>query len=61
MVFPEAFGVSLFSKWLACIGKKKEKVFDLLGTSLESEKIRKYQVQKSRYRKSLRLATNSKS
>ena len=38
---PEAFGVRLFSKWLACIGKKKEKVFDLLVTSLESEKDQK--------------------
>lgn len=26
-----------FSKWLACMVKKKEKVFDPLGTSLDSE------------------------
>ena len=26
-----------FSKWLACMVKKKEKVFDPLGASLESE------------------------
>ena len=32
-----AFGISSFLKWLACIVKKKEKDFDVLGTSLESE------------------------
>ena len=33
-----AFGISSFFKWLASIVKKKEKDFDPLGTSLESEK-----------------------
>ena len=32
-----AFGISSFLKWLACIVKKKEKDFDVLGTSLESK------------------------
>ena len=34
---PEAFGVSSFFKRLASIVKKKEKVFDPLGTSLKGE------------------------
>ena len=37
----EVFGVSLFLKWPACIVKKKEKVFDQLGTSLQSEQDQK--------------------
>ena len=31
------FGISTFLKWLAFFVKKKEKVFDPLGTSLESK------------------------
>ena len=38
---PKVFDVSLFLKWFACIVKKKEKVFDLLGISSESEQDQK--------------------
>ena len=58
---PEAFGVSLFLKWPACIVKKKEKVFDLLGTSSESEQDQKISCSIKSFRKSLRLTTSSKS
>ena len=34
---PKVFGISTFLKWFAFFVKKKEKVFDLLGTSLESK------------------------
>ena len=38
---PKVFDVSLFLKWFACIVKKKQKVFDLLGISSESEQDQK--------------------
>ena len=36
-VCPKAFGASSSLKWLACIVKKMENVFDPPGTFLESE------------------------
>ena len=61
MVFLELFDVNLFLTWLACIVKKKEKVFDLLGTSLESEQdqARSRSMKINEDRKSLQLAACS--
>ena len=35
--FPKVFGISTFLKWFTFFVKKKEKVFDPLGTSLQSK------------------------